>query len=81
MQSSAARLPHIRGGAVVIAGSCSLATNAQVAAWREAVPPFRIDPVALAAGEPVVERAIDWATAMLGPRADADLLHLSGGRG
>ena len=63
--SSAARLPDVRGGALVIAGSCSLATNAQVAAWREARPAFRVDPVALAEGEPVVERAIDWASPML----------------
>lgn len=27
---------------------------------------FRVDPVALAKGEPVVERAIDWASPMLG---------------
>jgi 3-dehydrotetronate 4-kinase len=64
--SSAARLPDVRGGALVIAGSCSLATNAQVAAWREARPAFRVDPVALAEGESVVERAIDWASPMLG---------------
>ena len=63
---SAAHLPQIDGGAVVIAGSCSLATNAQVAAWRDSRPAFRIDPVQLAAGEPVAERAIDWATAILG---------------
>ena len=63
---SAARLPQIDGGAVVIAGSCSLATNAQVAAWRDSRPAFRIDPVQLAAGEPVAERAIDWAAAILG---------------
>ena len=36
-----------------------------MAAWREARPAFRIDPVALAEGEPVVERAIDWASPML----------------
>jgi 3-dehydrotetronate 4-kinase len=64
--SSAARLPDVSGGAVVIAGSCSLATNAQVAAWREARPAFRVEPKALSEGEPVVERAIDWAAAMLG---------------
>jgi uncharacterized protein YgbK (DUF1537 family) len=64
--SSAARLPEVHGGAVVIAGSCSLATNAQVAAWRDTRPAFRIDPMALAAGEPIVDRAIDWAGAMLG---------------
>jgi uncharacterized protein YgbK (DUF1537 family) len=64
--SSAARLPDIRGGALVISGSCSLATNAQVAAWRETRPAFRVDPIALAEGEPVLERAIDWAAPMLG---------------
>jgi uncharacterized protein YgbK (DUF1537 family) len=63
--TSAAQLPDIRGGAVVIAGSCSLATNAQVAAWRETRPAFRVDPLALARGEPVVQLAVDWATPML----------------
>ena len=62
----AARLPDVRGGALVIAGNCSLATNAQVAAWREARPAFRVDPMALAEGETVVERAIDWASPLLG---------------
>jgi uncharacterized protein YgbK (DUF1537 family) len=64
--SSAAHLPDVNGGAVVIAGSCSLATNAQVAAWRESRPAFRVEPKALAEGEPVVERALDWAAAILG---------------
>lgn len=63
--TSAAQLPDIRGGAVVIAGSCSLATNAQVAAWRETRPAFRVDPLALARGEPVLQLAVDWATPML----------------
>lgn len=63
---SAAQLPDVGGGAVIIAGSCSLATNGQVAAWRDARPAFRVTPAALAAGEPVVEQAVDWATPMLG---------------
>jgi 3-dehydrotetronate 4-kinase len=63
--SSAARLQDVRGGALVISGSCSLATNAQVAAWRETRPAFRVDPIALAEGEPVVQRAVDWAAPML----------------
>jgi uncharacterized protein YgbK (DUF1537 family) len=63
---SAAQLPEIRGGAIIIAGSCSLATNAQVAAWRATRPAFRVDPVALARGEPVAEHAIEWAASMLG---------------
>lgn len=64
--NSAAQLPDVGGSAVVIAGSCSLATNGQVAAWREARPSFRVTPAALAAGEAVVEQAVDWAAPMLG---------------
>jgi len=55
----AASLPKVAGGEVVLAGSASLATNAQVDAWLEAErPAWRIDPLALAAGEAVVEQAL-----------------------
>ncbi len=58
----AAQLPAIAGGEVVLAGSASLATNGQVAAWLEAGrPALRIDPLALAAGKPVVEQALAFA--------------------
>ena len=54
----ASTLPAVSGGEVVLAGSASVATNGQVAAWREAGrPALRIDPLALAAGEPVVAQA------------------------
>lgn len=57
-----AELPAVNGGEVVLAGSASVATNGQVAAWREAGrPALRIDPLALAAGEPVVEQALAFA--------------------
>jgi len=47
---------------VVLAGSASVATIGQVAAWLEADrPALRIDPMALAAGEPVVEQALAFA--------------------
>lgn len=47
---------------MVLAGSASLATNAQVDAWLEAErPAWRIDPLALAAGEAVVEQALAFA--------------------
>ena len=50
------------GGEVVLAGSASIATNGQVAAWLEAGrPALRIDPLALAAGEPVVAHAVAFA--------------------
>jgi len=55
-------LPQVPGGEVVLAGSASIATNGQVAAWLEAGrPALRIDPMALAAGEPVVARALAFA--------------------
>jgi len=55
-------LPQVPGGEVVLAGSASIATNGQVAAWLEAGrPALRIDPLALAAGEPVVARALAFA--------------------
>jgi uncharacterized protein YgbK (DUF1537 family) len=59
--ADAAQLPHVEGLSVVLAGSASKATNAQVAAWRESRPAFRIDPLAAARGEPVVEQALAFA--------------------
>jgi len=70
--AQAAVLGAVAGRAAVVSGSCSLATNAQVAAWRQAGrPAFAIDPRALARGEPVAERALAWASAQL---ADAPVL-------
>ncbi|WP_322029952.1 3-oxo-tetronate kinase [Paraburkholderia sp. J76] len=59
--ADAGELPRIDGASAVLAGSASKATNAQVAAWRETRPAFRIDPLAAARGEPVVERALTFA--------------------
>jgi uncharacterized protein YgbK (DUF1537 family) len=58
----ASSLPAVSGGEVVLAGSASVATNGQVAAWLESGrPALRIDPLALAAGEPVVAQALAFA--------------------
>ena len=58
----AAELGQHGGGAAVLAGSCSLATNAQVQRWQQAGrPAFAIDPRALARGEPVAAQALAWA--------------------
>ncbi|MPW17785.1 hypothetical protein GCT13_12775 [Paraburkholderia sp. CNPSo 3157] len=59
--ADAGELPSVEGASAVLAGSASKATNAQVAAWRETRPAFRIDPLAAARGEPVVEQALDFA--------------------
>jgi uncharacterized protein YgbK (DUF1537 family) len=54
-------LPKVEGRAVVLAGSASKATNAQVAEWRASSPSFRVDPIALSHGEPVVDSAVEFA--------------------
>ncbi len=56
-----AAIPRLEGAAAVIAGSCSIATRGQVRSMARAFPSFRVDPLALLAGEPVVERAVEWA--------------------
>ena len=46
----------------VVAGSCSTATNAQVAAFIESGrPAMALDPMRLASGEDVVEQVLAWA--------------------
>jgi uncharacterized protein YgbK (DUF1537 family) len=65
-QSDADALPTISGAAVVLSGSCSPATIAQVAYMRDRAPSFTIDPIAVAEGHPVAEEALDWAKRLLG---------------
>ena len=58
----AAELDAAGASAAVLAGSCSLATHAQVRHWQQAGrASFAIDPRALARGEPVAARALAWA--------------------
>ena len=59
-RAAAAALPRIDGAAAIIAGSCSTATNAQVARWLETRPGFRIDVRRLLAGADIVGEALDW---------------------
>ncbi|MFM0238776.1 3-oxo-tetronate kinase [Paraburkholderia phytofirmans] len=60
-QADAAQLPLVKGLSAVLAGSASKATNEQVAQWRSARPAFRVDPLAAARGENVVEQALAFA--------------------
>jgi len=62
----AGTLPAISGAAVVLSGSCSPATIAQVAYVRDRAPVFTIDPIAVAEGRRVAEEALDWAKPLLG---------------
>lgn len=62
--AQAATLPAVGGGAAVLSGSCSVATNGQVQHWLQAGRPgFRLDPRALAASAPVVEEALAFVRA------------------
>ena len=59
------------GSSAVLSGSCSVATLAQNAYMRDRRPSFRLDPLALAAGDDQVGQALDWAAGQLG---DAPIL-------
>ncbi|MEO7246220.1 MAG: 3-oxo-tetronate kinase [Rubrivivax sp.] len=59
---AAATLPAPRGTRAVVSGSCSAATNAQVAAFIAAGgAAFAIDPLRLAGGQDVAREALAWA--------------------
>ena len=63
-QSSA--LPKAAGWQAVVSGSCSLATNAQVADFiRTGLPALAIDPLKMASGADVVAEALAWAEPLL----------------
>ena len=65
LHAQAALLDRLDGPAAVLAGSCSLATQGQVAHWTAAGrPALRIDPAALARHEPVVDQALAWAATL-----------------
>jgi uncharacterized protein YgbK (DUF1537 family) len=57
--AGADKLPPVDGGSAVLAGSCSLATQAQVAAFES--PSLRLDPLALADGTQTAAQTLDWA--------------------
>ena len=60
--STASALPAAGGLQAVVSGSCSLATNRQVAAFIAAGrPALALDPLQLAAGGEVVDQALAWA--------------------
>ena len=63
----AAQLPPAGGVRAVVSGSCSAATNAQVAAFLAAGGAgFAIDPLQLASGRDLVAEALAWAGPRLG---------------
>lgn len=65
----AAQLPPARGLRAIVSGSCSAASNAQVADFlRRGGEGFAIDPLQVAAGQDVVGAAMPWADTRLGAR-------------
>ena len=64
----AAQLPPAAGHAAIVSGSCSAATNAQVAEFiARGRPAFAVDPLRIAAGHDVAAEALAWARSRLGP--------------
>jgi uncharacterized protein YgbK (DUF1537 family) len=57
-------LPAVSGRSAIVSGSCSVATNAQVRhALAQGLPALQVDPIALAAGDEAVARALAWCDA------------------
>jgi len=66
-RADAAALPQVPGLAAVISGSCSQATNGQVAHWVESGrAAIRIDPLELARGADAAAAALGQAAPLLG---------------
>ena len=63
--SAADTLPEIKGFSAIISGSCSRATQGQVANFKKVGPAFQIDPLKLAAGQDMVAQALEWAVPIL----------------
>ncbi len=64
--ATASDLPRIQGARAILSGSCSTATNAQVANFIQAGgAACALDPFKLAAGAPETERALQWARPLL----------------
>jgi uncharacterized protein YgbK (DUF1537 family) len=62
----ASELPRVSGLQAVVSGSCSVATNRQVAAFIQAGrPALAVDPLRMAAGADVATDALAWAAPLL----------------
>jgi uncharacterized protein YgbK (DUF1537 family) len=63
---AAAELPPAREGRAILSGSCSLATQQQVADFiGRGLPALALDPARIAAGHDVVGEALAWAAPLL----------------
>lgn len=70
------KLPTPAGRAIVLAGSCSVATRGQVqAALAAGFPSFRVDPLKIAAGKLTVETVLRWLETQ--PKTSTPLIYSS----
>jgi uncharacterized protein YgbK (DUF1537 family) len=60
LSDSPTPLPEVQGPAVVLCGSCSIASQRQVATYLETAAGLAVDPSELMRGEMTAERAADW---------------------
>jgi uncharacterized protein YgbK (DUF1537 family) len=67
-RNAAEAVPAVSGPAAVLAGSCSAATQRQVAHMKRAHEALEIDPIELRAGDDLVQRVTDWARERVGAR-------------
>jgi uncharacterized protein YgbK (DUF1537 family) len=67
-RSAASRFPKFGGHAAVLAGSCSAATQRQVAAMKARSESFEIDPIELREDRASVAKALQWAKPRLGSK-------------
>ena len=59
-------IPLVSGSSAILSGSCSKATNEQVALFRKSHPVFDLEPLTIHEGEDQVCAALEWAEARLG---------------
>lgn len=60
LSASAAEIPAVDGPAIVLCGSCSTASQNQVAVYAKSHPAFALDPLALMRGEIEVDALAGW---------------------
>jgi uncharacterized protein YgbK (DUF1537 family) len=71
---SSSTLPEVTGRAAILSGSCSIATNTQVArAIASGIPNYKVDPLSVAEPEAEAARAVQWALAQ--PAATPVIIH------
>jgi len=59
------QLPKVTGHSAVLAGSCSVATQGQVALMKQDHEFFELEPMAIASGRDLAQEALNWAASRL----------------